>query len=271
MASSATITAQASGYTTGTATMKTYIVDQASLNVTVTANPSTVVSGNKTTVTAFITYLGGIPATGATVQFTSSNGGTFTTVTDQGNGNYISTFTVPNFNIKTNCTITATVSKTDYTTSHANTQITIISTVNVGTMQLRIEDEDRQPLSDAVVSMLSQPSGMNTLVDITNSTGYVNFPNAIEGSYIISVNKLGYNQINQTIDFKTNTPLLTLALTKTADNQPLPDLTIVWLILVAVIIVVVVVVLAYRQKRKTAAKFKVPQKWTPPPPPKPRT
>ena len=265
------ITAQASGYTTGQGTISTYIVDQASLNVTVTADPTSVLSGSQTSVTAYITYPGGIPATGATVQFTSSSGGSFGAITDQGNGYYKATFTVPTFNIKTNVTVTATVSKTDYMTSHADTQVTVVSTVNVGNMQFCIKDENGQPLADAIVSTLSQPPGMNALMDITNSTGYVTFPNAMEGSYTVSVSKLGYSPINQTIDFNINTSALTLVLTNSSGNTQGLDLTIILLVVATIIVVVIVVAAAYLQKRKTAKRFQVPKKWEPPAPPKPRS
>jgi hypothetical protein len=270
MESSATITAQASGYTTGQAKMTTYSIDQTSLSVTVTADPNPVVPGNKTNVTAYVTYLGGIPTTGATVKFTSSSGGTFAAVKEQGNGYYNVTFTAPSFSTKTNCTITASVSKTDYTTSQASIQIIVIlPTGNVGTMQLRVQDDNGQPISDAVVSSVSQPAGMKQLMDTTNSTGYVTFPNATEGNYTINVNKQGYQPVNQTFNFTTKSSVRTLYLTKNGDNnQPQQDLTLVWLVLVAVIVVVVVVVAAYIQRRRTAEKFKIPKKWQPPPPPK---
>lgn len=268
---SAIITAQASGYTTGQATISTYIVDQASLNVTVTADPDSALSGSQTSVTAYVTYPGGVPATGATVQFASSSGGSFGVVADQGNGYYKATFTVPTFNIRTNVTVTATVSKTDYMTSHADTQVIVVSTVIVGNMQFCIKDTNDQPLADAIVSTISQPAGMNALMDITNSTGYVTFPNVIEGPYTVSVSKLGYSPINQTIDFRANNSALTLFLTASAENQPGPDLTIILLVLIAIIVIVIVVAAAYLQRRKTAKRFQVPKKWEPPAPPKPRS
>jgi hypothetical protein len=271
IASSATITAQTSGYTTGQAQMKTYIIDQASLNITVTADPYTVVPSTQTNITAHVTIPGGNPATGATVKFTSSSGGTFTKVTALGNGYYTTTFTAPNFNTQTNVTITATASKTDYTTSTSTTQITIVSTIHIGTMQLCIKDENGQPISDAIISTLSQPTGMANLTDITNSTGHVSFPNAIEGRYTINVNKQGYNPMNQTFTFTTTMPVLTLSITKSEDSQPSTNPTIIWLILIAVIVIIVIAAAAYIQKRKTAAKFKVPKKWKPPEPPKLRS
>jgi biopolymer transport protein ExbD len=268
---SAIVTAQASGYTTGQATISTYIVDQASLNVTVTADPDSALSGSQTSLTAYVTYPGGIPAPGAIVQFASSSGGSFGAVADQGNGYYKATFTVPTFNVRTNVTVTATVSKTDYMTSHADTQVIVVSTVNVGNMQVCIKDGNGQPLADAIVSTLSQPAGMNALMDISNSTGYVTFPNVMEGLYTVGVSKLGYTPINQTIDFRANSSALTLFLTASAENQPGPDLTLILLVLIAIIVVVIVVAAAYIQRRKTAKRFQVPKKWEPPAPPKPRS
>jgi hypothetical protein len=267
-AGSPKITAQAPGYTTGQATMTTYFIDQASLSITVTADPYTVLPSTQTNITAYVTIPGGTPATKATVKFTSSNGGTFTKVTELGNGYYTATFTAPNFNTETNVTITSTASKTDYTTGTATTQVTIVSTVNIGTMQLCIKDENGQPVSDVIISTLSEPIGMETLTDVTNSTGYVSFPNAIEGTYTINVNKQGYEPMNQTFTFRTTMPALTLSLTKNGDSQSPMNPMVIWLILIAVIVIVVIAAAAYIQKRRTTAKFKVPKKWAPPPPPK---
>jgi hypothetical protein len=267
-AGSSKITAQASGYTSGQATMVTYFIDQASLNITVTADPYTVIPSTQTNITARVTIPGGNPAPSATVKFTSSSGGTFTKVTELGNGYYTATFTAPNFNTQTNVTITATASKTGYTTDTATTQITIVSTVNIGTMQLCIKDDDGQPVSDAIVSTLSQPAGMEKLTDVTNNTGYVSFPNAMEGMYTINVTKQGYNPMNQTFTFRITMPVLTLSLIKSADSQPAMNPAIVWLILIAVIVIIVIAAAAYIQKHRTAAKFKVPKKWAPPAPPK---
>jgi hypothetical protein len=268
MASSAAVTAQASGYTSSQAQVTTYIVDQAPLHVAVTANPNNIGPTEQTNITAYVTYPGANPTTGATVKFTSNNGGTFTKVTELGNGYYTTTYAPPNFNTQTNVTITVTASKTDYTTSTATTQVTIVSTINVGTMQLCIKDESGQPVSDAIISTLSQPTGMEKLTDVTNSTGNVSFPNAIEGTYTIKVNKQGYNPMNQTFTFTTTMPVLTLSITKSADSQPAMNPAIIWLILIAVIVIIVIAAAAYIQKHRTVAKFKVPKKWAPPAPPK---
>jgi hypothetical protein len=267
-AGSPKITAQASGYTTGQATMVTYFVDQASLNITITADPYTVIPSTQTNITAHVTIPGGNPATGATVRFTSSSGGTFTKVTELGNGYYTTTFTAPNFNTQTNVTITATASKTDYTTDTANIQVTIVSTINVGTIQLCIKDDNGQPVSDVIISTLSQPAGMEELTEITNSTGYVSFPNAIEGTYTINVSKQGYNPMNQTFTFTITMPVLTMSITKSTESQLSMNPAIIWLILIAVIVIIVIAAAAYIQKHRTAAKFKVPKKWAPPAPPK---
>ena len=271
-----TITAQASGYTTGQAQMKTYIVDQAPLNATVTANPTTIVSGKQTIITAYVTDLGGNPAASATVKFTSSfvgTGQTFTTVKDQGNGYYTANYTAPNLTTDANITITATISKTDYTTSQAYAQVTVVTALKLGTLQFCIKDDQGNPVNEAIVSTITQPSGMKKLTDITNTTGYVTFPNAMEGSYKINVIKQGYASTNQTINFTAaaTTTARTISIVRTTTDQPQGDMTLVWLGLVAVIVVVVIVVLAYVQRRRTAAKFKVPKKWAPPPAPKPRT
>ena len=107
------ITAQSSGYSTGQGQITTYLIDFSPLQIEVTANPNNVNNGYTTEITAYVTANGG-PVTGATVTFGSNNGGTFTSVTDQGNGYYNTNFTAPNFSISTSCTVTASGSKTGY-------------------------------------------------------------------------------------------------------------------------------------------------------------
>ena len=243
-AGTASITAQASGYTTGQAQMKTYLIDLFPLTITVTADPTTVIRGKQTNITAYVTDPGANPTPGATVIFSSSNGGNFTTVKTTENGYYTTTFTAPEFDTPTNVTITATVSKTDYKTNNATIQVTV--TLPTGTMQLCIKDDNGQPISGANVSTVSQPSGMAKLNGITNSTGYVTFPNAMEGNYTINVNKEGYNPMTTTFDYKANSAVRTLYLTKSGGL----DITILLLILIPVIVVPVVLIVAYLYRRK---------------------
>ena len=86
------ITAQAAGYTTGQGTVTTYLIDHPTLQITETATPQTVASAGYASITAQV-IANGIPISGATVSFSSNNGGTFSTTTDFGNGTYQSTFT----------------------------------------------------------------------------------------------------------------------------------------------------------------------------------
>jgi hypothetical protein len=124
-ADSTSITAQASGYNTGQAQMKTYLIEQFLLTVGVTADRTYLYSGNQTTIMAYVEDPGGNPTADATVTFTSSAGGTFTTVQSLGNGSYTTIFTAPGLNIQTVVTIIATVSKTGFTTNTATTQVTV--------------------------------------------------------------------------------------------------------------------------------------------------
>jgi hypothetical protein len=249
VASSTTITAQASGYTTGQSQIRTYLIDQSSLTVTVTSEPTTVVSGKQTNITAYVVDPGGTPTSDATVKFTSSGGGTFATVKALGNGYYSTMFTTPNFNTSITVTITANVSKTDYKTSIATTQITVVPTVKYGTMQICVRDYNELPISNANVSSLLQPSGMGNLTAKTNSSGFVTFENVAEGNYTFSVNKPGYEPMNTTVNFKTESKATTFYLIGGADSQPnfvnqSADLTYVWIV-IAVAVAVVVVVVAF--------------------------
>jgi hypothetical protein len=261
VASSAAITAQASGYATGQGQMRTYLIDQSSLTVAVTSDPSIVVSGKQTNITAYITDPGGNPTPDVTVKFTSSGGGTFSTVKALGDGYYTSMFTAPHFETETNLTVTATVSKTDFITSTGTIQLVVAPLVSFGTLQMCVKDDDAgQPISNVTLTMLSQPASMTNIAGTTNRTGYVTFRNAVEGNYTFNISKEGYLPINITLNFKVNSPAKTLFLTKSNDNQPPPDLTVVLIILVAVIVVIAVVIVVLKRKKpkqKTRPQSKI--------------
>ncbi len=243
------ITAAWSNYTTGTATITTQLIDYSPLQVTVTSKPGTISNGNNAQVTAYITA-DGAPVTGATVVFTSNNGGTFS-AQQQGNGYYNTTFTAPNFSQTTVSTIIASASKTGYLDSQGTTQISVTPNeaptpnptnttgVNQGTIQLCIVDVNNTPLNNTLVSSIAQPAGMTTLNEITNATGYVTFQNAISGSYTFKIIR-GSTSMNQTFDY-TGQPLA-LTLTLLDSNAPATaDNTV---LLIAAIVIVIIAVSA---------------------------
>ena len=257
MASKTTITAQASGYTTGQATLTTFLIDLSALHVVVTANPEVTTSGKQTTISAYVTTDGTNPALGATVKFTSNNGGTFATTKDQGNGSYTSVFTAPSFTITTNCTITATASKSGYESQQGTTQLTV-ATISLSTLQICIKDEEGNPVEGALVTSITQPTGMSTITGTTNQTGYVSFANAIEGSYTLKILKAGYLPANQTINFTGQTLASTFSIFKASEEESGSNLLLIVIAVVIVVAVVVAVVVVIFVRRKKAARFKVP-------------
>ena len=285
---STAITAQASSYTTGQATITTYLIDLSPMQVTVTANPETVNNAGKSQITAYITA-DGAPVTGATTQFTSNNGGSFTAVTEQGNGYYKTNFTAPSFTKTTVCTVTASASKTGYINSLSTADVTVepppaptptptstpsptssptatprpnssptptptsnsnaTSTTNSsGTLKLRITDNGGNPLNDTDISSTAQPTGMRTLSGITNETGYAIFDNATAGSYTFSVIKEGHQQINQTINFKGQPTTFNVLMSPETAPSTDNSLLMVAAIVVAVIIAVIGVVLFIKRR-----------------------
>ena len=237
-----TITAQASGYTTGQAQLTTDLIDFTPLIITVTTNPQNVNNGGQSTITAFVTTNGINPVTGATLTFTSDNGGTFAATQELGNGSYKTTFTAPSFLTTRTCTITATGSKTGYLDAQQTTQITIGSNStsngsNTETLIFHIEDSNGNPLNNTVVSSTAEPTGMNTLLDITNATGYVTFNNVTAGSYSFSITKDGYKTLNETI----NAPVSQLTFTLESSSAQSTKVPII-IVPVAIVVVVVAVV-----------------------------
>jgi adhesin/invasin len=150
---STVITALTPGYETGQATVTTYVIDLYTLDVSVTAQPSIVNSSGQTNVTVYVAYNGLSPAAGATINLKSDNGGSFSGMTDEGNGYYTSVFTAPVVTQQAVCTILATASKLAYTSGQASVQVTV------------------NPIS-LNVTVTAQPSMINSSAQ-TNVTVYV--------------------------------------------------------------------------------------------------
>jgi hypothetical protein len=255
------ITAQASNLGTSIATLTTQLVDLSTMNVEITAMAYSLLNGNKTDITAYVTEKG-TPMTGATVKFSSDNGGTFTTAKAQTNpGYYKTTFTAPMLQKTENVTITATASKTLYENAMGTTQITVGPSLlanKTGIVQIGVIDKDGLPVSNAVVSSLVQPNGMNTLFDLTNSTGYVSFRNLLVGTYIFRIVKDGFIEMNQTINFK-GTPM---TLPVTLDDGGAIDSQTLMTVAIIVIVAVVIAIAAglyFIRMRRTAKVRKLQQ------------
>ncbi len=270
-AGSTAITAQASSYTTGQATLTTYTIDFLPMQITATPDSSTISNGQKINITVYLT-VNSAAVTGATVQFTSDNGGTFTKTADQGDGHYVTTFTAPSFTKATTCTITATATKTGYVTSQTTTPITVqplstsnptassspnaTSTNSTGTIQLQIENLNGSPLSGATVTSTFQPNGTLTLLGTTNETGYVVFKNVTTGQYTFSVSKDGYKQLSTSINLKSQTANTTLMLpVSTSAGNDSTLLIVVVAIAVIVPVVVVTLLLLRRRRSKINQRF----------------
>ena len=119
-----TVTAQAAGYTTGQGKITTCMIDISRLSISVAGNPQAVSNGNQTEITAYITVEGS-PITGATVEFTTDNNGTFT-ATQEGQSDIIRQLSPHQVSETTVCTITANGSKTGYLASQGTTHITVV-------------------------------------------------------------------------------------------------------------------------------------------------
>jgi len=125
LASSTIITAQRSGYAVGQTQITTYQIDQSPLTLKINVNKSSVIAGQSANVTATVSYADGSPTLIASVQFSSSAGGSFSSVTNFDNGTYLSTFTPPGVSTATNFTITASASVSGYQTAVQSVQIIV--------------------------------------------------------------------------------------------------------------------------------------------------
>jgi hypothetical protein len=251
LASSTSITAQSSGYTASQAQMKTYQIDQLSLSATIAADPINVVSGNQTEIKVYVTDPAQNPVEGATVEFTSSNEGEFTKMQRLENGCYTTIFTAPTFKTQTNVIITATVSKTDCIPVVATAQITVLPEQFFGTFQICIKDKNSlEPVGNVTVFLTSQTLGATNLTATTNSTGYVVFPNCLEGDYTISLDKQGYVPMETNWSFESTGDPVNLYITQIGGDQSTSDGTMVAIILIVVIVSCIVVLVAFLMWRR---------------------
>ena len=270
-----TITAQASDYSTGQAKMATYLIDYSPLQMTISANQTNVNNGYTISIMVYVTASGG-PVTSATVAFASNNGGTFASTSEQGNGYYNTSFTAPNFAQTTTCTITASVSKTGYLNGQATTQITVVpapaptttptpsptatptsaptSSSDSGVLTFLIQDSQGKPISNALVSSTIQPQGINSLLDLSNATGYVTFNNLTAGNYSFKAVKDGHPQINETINFDGKPLTLTITLTDNilTGNASGNTLTIIIVAIIAAAGIAIVSFMVILRRKKSS-------------------
>ncbi len=259
-----TVTAQASNYLTGQATITTYPLDFSPLDVVVSATPGAVSNGNKSEITAYITAESN-PITGATVIFSSDNGGTFTATKAGEAGYYTTTFTAPSFSKTTTCTISANASKSGFLDSSGIAEVAVgpnavtAQNSNAGVLQLKVQDGSGNFLSDVNVSSIVQPVGVKALSGVTNATGYVTFRNVTAGNYTLELSKAGFETMNQVIAFKGKPLSMSLTLFGGAvqgDNT-------LWIIITVVVVAVVVAVLSIVliKRRKKGKPAMAPLKW----------
>lgn len=121
-----TLTANKTGYTDGTKTITVKDVgQQPALSVTVAASPTAVDSGGGVSITVRVTS-GSSNITGASITLSDEGGGgSFTSVTDKGNGEYSATYTAPTTSVLKTVTIKATVTKSGFNPGTGQKDITV--------------------------------------------------------------------------------------------------------------------------------------------------
>ena len=243
-------TASKPAYTSGQASVQVTVAPLF-LNVSVGAQPDTIDSGGQTNITVYVAYNGLSPAAGATVELTSDSGGNFSAVTDEENGYYTSAFTAPSVTKQTICTIQANASKAGYNSGQGNVHVTVNSTITTGTILFVITETNGNPISGANVSLTDQPSGVLSMSGITDEAGFYPFNNVSAGSYIINVEKSGYESNSQAVVLEAGkTASVTISLTsKPSTILGLSPLILIVIIVAGVIIAVLLVIVAVRRRR----------------------
>jgi hypothetical protein len=202
------------------------------LSATLKTAPSTVYSGGTSMIT---TTLAGeeAPITGASISLASSGGGTFSAVTDQGNGTYISTYTAPSITTQTTSTISVTATKSGYQDASGQTQLTLQPLV----IYINVKESDGTAIAGVTVTSTSQPSGQTTLSGNTDASGKVFFSNVLKGTYNFKASKSGYEEktwITTVQQERATTETVTL--TKSSGIPGYPIQSVVLALLVATVI-----------------------------------
>jgi hypothetical protein len=259
-AGASTITAQASGYTSGQAKITTYLIDPISLNVTVTADPSALAPGNQTTITAYVSYNGLGPVLGANVNFTSNKGGTMNKTQEIGNGYYTTVFTAPKTTTPIVCTISANASKTGYNSTGGKVQVTVdLNFAQAkGTLLLQVMGSNGSPVTAATITSKTQPVGVQMLSSTTNASGYVAFQNIPAGNYTLQVVKTGYSTTTKTIQYAGNQMSKQNVIMSKNATEPV-SLPIVGGIVAAAVVAVVVAFMYIRKRHTKPVEAEDPQ------------
>ena len=224
-----------------------------SISFSVTAIPNRIDDSEISNITAYVTYANQTPVVGAVVRFATDKGATLSAVVEEGNGYYRSVFTppkLPSFST-VNFTITSNASIPGNQVNGSTLILPVTSSViyEKGTIQLRVLDQDGNPVNQAVISSTSQPAGMIQLNGNTNPTGYMVFTDATSGSYTFQITKTGYDTKSVTIILAAN-QTATSEVTLTTQEQPFSDQTLIILIAIAAIIIVAIVIIAFASRKR---------------------
>jgi len=267
-AGSTTITAVASGYASGQATIRSYIIDPL-LTVKATAYPDSIVSGGDVTIRINVTQdtlKPPPPVPGATIELVSDKGGSFSSITDERNGFYSAVFTAPIVDVQTVLTITVSASKTGYASGDVQIKVTVNPIGMGGNILIQVKSADGKPISGATVLSTSRPSGQPSLNGTTNNTGTVEFKGVKAGSYSFLIHKLGFDtetvQVSA-VDGQTVNMTVSLSVAPTPTPAPssgfLPT-TYMWVILVAVVVGVALFAILFLRWRSSKRRLPMARK-----------
>ena len=127
-----------------------------------------------------------------------------------------------------------------------------ISSGDYGVLTFLIQDSQGNPVSNVLVSSIVQPQGINSLLDLSNATGYVTFNNLTAGTYSFKAVKDEHIQANETIDFDGKPLTLTITLTDnilTSNVSGNTSIIIIFVIIAAASISIVSFMLLLKRKK----------------------
>jgi parallel beta-helix repeat protein len=244
-----TATASKSGYADGSD--YNYLKVLPTLSVQVTVDSVSIESEAISNVNVHVASSGQSVAD-ALVVASSDAGGTFlaTTETTDSTGDVTFTYRAPQTATQLNVTITATASKSGYAGGEGEVEVTVIpiSIAGAGDILASVQDMKGNPVSEATVTSISQPSEQLPLSGTTNSTGHAAFYNVKAGTYAIEVSKTGYDtrslQIS-VVDGQTTRTVINLSPSSSGSFGS----TLMWGLLAVVLVVVVIVTVLILKRR----------------------
>jgi len=181
------------GYNKGSASFQITVSPSPTLVVSASSIPGTCYSGGR--VSVYMSVNDGMnPVLGASISLTSLSGGTFSNLTEEGNGQYSCIFSSPSVIAPASIEISITASKYRYEPGSTKLHVTV-KPLEPGRGSLHIfvkTGASQDPVMGALLVFTSTPSGQPSLNTTTDKNGFAQFENIVAGTYLVQASEEGF-------------------------------------------------------------------------------